>query len=246
MTEVHEEGPVQNIEGPRVNELFSEILNYIPTTSTISVIGRMRTGKSTFSKLFGVYIKRHYEAQGDDVYLDIISPDLLLDVESLEDMIRSASSDVNILIFDDLSFLVSGRSKAVNNFLNLITRIAHITESDYNYIFFIGHYSKSISPFLRASNVVVLTSISHPEIGGLKELFTLGSLYDYLYYYTLYPKRYIYLLRYHTIERIIDFTQDLPKPRKKRDKKVMEGGIGISPLIDTYSSGIGISYRNPL
>jgi hypothetical protein len=240
MTEVHD------LEGPSVNELFREMLEYMPSTSTISVIGRMRTGKSTFSKLFGLYIRRHYESQGDDVYLDIIRPDLLLDIESLEDMIRSASSDVNILIFDDLSFLVSGRSKAVNNFLNFLTRIAHITFSDYNYIFFIGHYSKSISPFLRASNVVVLTSISHPEISSLKELFTLGSLYDYLYYYTLYPKRFIYLLRYHTIERIIDFTQDqLPKPRKK-NKKVMEDGIGIFPLIDTYSSGIEPSYRNSL
>jgi len=248
MSDAHDfRGPVQDLEGPKLNELFSEILEYIPSTSTVSVIGRMRTGKSTFSKLFALFIRRYYESQGDDVYLDIISPDVLLDIELLEDMIRSASSDVNILIFDDLSFLVSGRSKAVNNFLNLITRIAHITNSDFNYIFFIGHYSKSISPFLRASNVVVLTSITHPEIGGLKELFTLGSLYDYLYYYTLYPKRYIYLIRYHTIERIIDFTQEqLPKPRKKRDKKIIEGGLDISPLTYTSYVDIETSYRNQL
>jgi hypothetical protein len=224
---------VQELEGPKMNELFQEILEYMPTTSTISVIGRMRTGKTTFSKLFAFYIMNYYKNQGDSVFMEIFTPDQLLDIQILEDMIASLSSDVNVLIFDDLSFLVSGRSKAVNNFLNLITRIAHITNSDYNYVFFIGHYSKSISPFLRASNVVVLTSISHPEIPSLKELFTLSTLYDYLYYYSINPKRYIYLIRYHTIERIIDFTQDqLPKPKKKREKKVIEGEIDTSPLLD--------------
>jgi hypothetical protein len=145
----------------------------------------------------------------------------LKNISTLELEIFDKSQDINILIFDDLSFILSGRNKQVNNFLNLITRIAHITQSDFNYIFFIGHYSKSISPFLRASNSVVLTSISHPEIGGLKELFTLSSLYDYLDYYTANPNRYIYLIKYHTYERIVDFTMiDLPTPRKRREKKL--------------------------
>jgi hypothetical protein len=51
-------------------------------------------------------------------------------------------------------------------------------------------------------------------------LFTLSSLYDYLDYYTENPHRYIYLVKYHTIERIIDFTlEDMPKPRRKREKR---------------------------
>ena len=201
------------------DELFSDIFKHLPATSTISIIGKMRTGKSTFANLFARFIIDYYVAQGDSVYFDVFSPSDLHDLVSLESRLRSQSKDVNILIFDDLSFIVSGRNKFVNNFLNIMTRIAHITQSDYNYIFFIGHYSRALSPFLRAANCVVLTSVSHPEISGLKELFTLSSLYDYLDYYTLYPGRYIYLIKYHVHERIVDFTlEDLPRPKKKREK----------------------------
>jgi hypothetical protein len=189
----------------------------------------MRSGKTTFAKLFAEYISNYYESQGDSVYYSIFSPDVLEDLELLETEINTLSKDVNVLIFDDLSFIASGRNRHVNNFLNLITRIAHITSSDYNYIFFIGHYSRSISPFLRSSNCVVLTSISHPEIASLKELFTLSSLYDYLDYYTDNPHRYIYLIKYHVYERIVDFTlEDLPRPMKKRDRFNRSGiGLGV-------------------
>ena len=205
------------------DELFRDIFRYLPCTATIAIIGRMRSGKTTFASLFANYIRRHYESQGDTVYVDSFNPQDLADLESLEARIHSQSGDVNILVFDDLSFIVSGRSKLVNNFLNLITRIAHVTQSDYNYVFTIGHYSKAISPFLRAANVVVLTSISHPEINALKELFTVSALYDYLDYYAANPGRYIYLIRYHVFERIVDFTlSDLPQPRKKREKQARQ------------------------
>ena len=208
------------LETTRRESLFKEILECLPTTATIAVIGRMRSGKTTFAKLFAQHIKEYYEHQGDTVFYMVYSPEALENIELLEIELNTLSKDVNIIIFDDLSFIVSGRNKLVNNFLNLITRIAHVTQSDYNYIFFIGHYSRAISPFLRASNCVVLTSISHPEIQSLKELFTLSSLYDYLYYYELYPRKYIYLIKYHVYERIIDFTlNDLPKPKKKRERE---------------------------
>jgi energy-coupling factor transporter ATP-binding protein EcfA2 len=192
-------------------ELFRDIVETIPSTSTIAVIGRMRTGKSTFAHSFAKFIIDYYSSRKYTTSLQVFNPSDLENVERLENVIMSNSKDVNILIFDDLSFIVSGYNKLVRNFLNLITRIAHITYSDINYIFFIGHYSRAISPFLRASNVVVLTSISHPEIGGLKELFTLSSLYDYLYYYSQNPKRYIYLIKYHVYERIVDLTIETPK-----------------------------------
>lgn len=207
------------IEATTRDQLFKDIFKHLPCTSTIAIIGKMRTGKTTFANLFANHIKNHYENQGDTVYLDVFAPADLANLEALESRLRDQSQDVNILIFDDLSFIAAGRNKFVNNFLNIITRIAHITQSDYNYIFFIGHYTTALSPFLRAANTVTLTSISHPEIPALKELFTLSSLYDYLDYYTLYAGRYIYLIKYHVYERIVDFTlEDLPRPKKKREK----------------------------
>lgn len=217
----------------RVDTLFEDILYLSPTTCTVSVIGRMRSGKTTFSRLFADYIARHYEKQQYTIYRAEFDPTLINSIEELEEMIRASSQDVNIIIFDDLSFKLTGNSKFSRDFFNMITRIAHVTESDYNYIFFIGHYSKAIAPFLRASNVVVLTSITHPEIQALKELFTLSSLYDYLYYYEANPKRFIFLLRYHTYERIIDFTiEKLAKPKTKREK--ME-----NPFIDIMGESSG-------
>jgi len=213
------------LEAVSREKLFREILEYLPATSTVSVIGKMRSGKTTFATMFADFIRDYYERQGDTVFYAVYNPDMLEDLELLEMEIRYLSRDINILIFDDLSFVVQGQSKVVKNFLNLIARIAHITSSDYNYIFFIGHYSRAISPFLRASNCIVLTSISHPEISSLKELFTLSSLYDYLYYYEIYPKRYIFLIRYHVYERIIDFTIEGARPRKKRERTKL--GIGL-------------------
>jgi hypothetical protein len=187
-----------------IRELFRDMVELSPKTCTIAILGKMRTGKTTFALKLANFIKQYYKKYETSILF--FTPQSLEDIESLEFEIKHNANYVNVLIFDDLSFVISGYNNLVRNFLNLVARIAHITLSDYNYIFFIGHYSRAISPFLRASNVVVLTSISHPEISALKELFTLGSLYDYLEYYSMYPKRYIYLIKYHVYERIVDFT----------------------------------------
>lgn len=204
------------------HELFKHILETMPSTSTIAIIGRMRSGKTTFALSLANFIMKYYEGINYTTSLQVFNPSDLENLQELEHTIMSNARDVNIIIFDDLSFIVSGYNKIVRNFLNLITRIAHVTNSDFNYVFFIGHYSRAISPFLRASNVVVLTSISHPEISSLKELFTLSSLYDYLYYYELNPKRYIYLIRYHTYERIVDLTMEIPKIKTEICEKCLE------------------------
>ena len=216
-------------------QLFRDIIETIPSTSTIAVIGKMRTGKTTFALNFADYIRRYYNDMHYSTSLMRFSPEELENVDLIEKRIVSNSRDINILIFDDLSYIISGYNKLVRNFLNLITRIAHVTVSDINYIFFIGHYSRAISPFLRSSNVVVLTSISHPEISALKELFTLSSLYDYLDYYAENPHRYIYLLKYHVYERIIDFTVEKPRVILKRNVELEKWLMSeLEKIIEKY------------
>ena len=199
----------------------------------------MRSGKTTFALNFANFIMKYYNDMHYSTSLLIFEPSDLEDVDLIEKRIINNSRDVNILIFDDLSFIVSGYNKFVRNFLNLITRIAHVTLSDINYIFFIGHYSRAISPFLRSSNVVVLTSISHPEIASLKELFTLSSLYDYLYYYSQNPRKFIYLIKYHTHERIMDFTVNKSNVIMRRNVELEKWLMSeLEKIVEKIRSGI--------
>jgi hypothetical protein len=116
--------------------------------------------------------------------------------------------DVNIFILDDTSFLLNSRSLKTLSLLNAITRIRHITKTDYNYVFVIAHYSRSIAPFLRSAPTVFLTSIYPAEVMSLKELFRLSTLYDYMedYMFMLQQCRRLYLVRILVYEEKIDFT----------------------------------------
>lgn len=203
-------------------DLFREILEYLPTTSSGLVLGKMGTGKTTFVKLFAEYIREYYRREHNvETAIMVFSGEDVFNLTEVEETLRYDSSAVNVIILDDMSFILQSRTREVRALFNILTRVRHITESDYNYIFVVAHYSRSIAPFARGANLIVLTSISHPEIEGLKELFTLSSLYDYLEYVETHPRRYIYLIRYGVKELIVDFTlPNLPKPRFKERGKV--------------------------
>ena len=89
----------------KLHTLFDEIMNYMPTTSTIAIIGRMRSGKTTFARLFADYIQEHYEQQQYDVMRLEFNPEDVYNLQQVEDMIKTLSRDINIVIFDDLSFI---------------------------------------------------------------------------------------------------------------------------------------------
>jgi hypothetical protein len=183
-----------------VESFIDTFIKLNPKTCVISIIGQMGTGKTTLAWFLAMNILKYYYRDNKivnikeiNVYRDFYMNKNLTSVDEL--FKTPCNCDVNVYILDDTSFLLNSRSVKTLSLLNAITRVRHITGTDYNYIFVIAHYSRSISPFLRSSPSVFLTSIYPAEINSLKELFRLSTLYDYLEDYMLNPHRYLYLAR---------------------------------------------------
>jgi hypothetical protein len=187
---------------------INDIVNMITRlckTCVITIIGSMGSGKSTLAFLLSYYLlyKKYLHEKAFMRKIEVSQ----IDFRNVEQYFETPNpSKINVFILEDASFLLTSRSKNTLALMNTICRVRHITRSDYNYIFVITHYSRAISPFLRASNVVFLTSISPAEINTLKELFSMGSLLDFLDYKLEHTDRYIYLVRLGAHEYIVDFT----------------------------------------
>jgi len=190
-----------------------------PKTTIVSILGQIGSGKTTLAWFLAMNIFKYYYHDGKTVNIREINVynDYYLNknLDSVDSLFKTHyPCDVNIYILDDTSFLLNSRSLKTLSLLNTITRIRHITKTNYNYIFVIAHYSRSISPFLRSSPSVFLTSIYPAEIPSLKELFRLSTLYDYMEDYMLHPGRHIYIVRILAYEEKIDFTLSEEKIRE--------------------------------
>jgi hypothetical protein len=195
-----------------IDSFIDTFIRLNPKTCLTVIIGQMGSGKTTLAWFLAMNIFKYYYHDNKTVNIKEINVyrDFYLnkntDVEGL--FKTHYPYDINIYILDDTSFLLNTRSLRTLSLLNAITRIRHITKTDYNYIFVIAHYSRSIAPFLRSAPTVFLTSIYPAEVPTLKELFRLSTLYDYLedYMYILQHNRRLYLVRVLAYEEKIDFT----------------------------------------
>jgi len=99
---------------------------------------------------------------------------------------------------DDMSFLIRNNATA-NDILYLISVIRHLNKQFKRvYVAFVTHYSKATRPFLRLTNVKILTSItSFEELEGLKGMFPPSSLYDFFNLYTEDPTKFYTLINHY-------------------------------------------------
>lgn len=167
------------------------------------IIGSMSSGKTTLALTLASLFKRMH--QNSECYIT--------DVENMDIVISNLSNlqKKNIaIIFDDVSLVIHRYSKE----LRRIFTIRHpsgdpLTALDKNiFLLFNCHYVRSIAPFLRASPLRILTSISEAEIRAYANeyLFTVSSLWDYLYYVRKYPERFISLFSVRGSEHVVDVT----------------------------------------
>jgi len=181
---------------------------------TFSIIGKPGSGKTTLSLLLGNLISRYFFYTNEAEALDEEN------ILKLKDHV--ASKRKVVLILDDFSFMITGRSEADRRRLYNLFRIRHILgESHEYYIFLVAHYVRALAPTLRASWVKILTSIDSAEIKmySSEYMFSESSLLAYYEYYTTYNDKYIILVN-KGVERIIDAT--IPFIDKLVDYKLKE------------------------
>lgn len=137
-------------------------------------------------------------------------------------------STLHFVVLDDYSFVLQSRTKKYYEFLNKLFRIRHLTGTSYIILWFNGHYSRSLAPFIRSTNYRILTSISPAEIKqyASEYIFAESDLWEYYNYYTRYPSKKIILAEFRSISKIIDITFD-KRIKAKLEKIASDHGIKI-------------------
>jgi len=127
-----------------------------------------------------------------------------------------------VLILDDFSFMITGRSQKDRERLYNLFRIRHILGEDKTYyVIFVAHYLRSLAPTLRASYVKILTSvdIAETKIYYSEAMFSQSTLLTYYEYLQQYGTQNIILVNKGD-ERIINIT--LPHVGKLTQRKRIE------------------------
>jgi hypothetical protein len=166
------------------------------------IIGSIASGKTTLALTLSSLFTKMFRDSRCYITTDLS----YLDPNS----INSLEGKYVAIVFDD----VSNKIKRFSEHLTKLYSIRHAENSPIKvinknvFMLFNCHYMRSIAPFLRATPLRILTSISESEIKAYSSeyLFTVSSLWDYLYYYYKYEDRYIILVSVRGKERIIDVT----------------------------------------
>ena len=127
-----------------------------------------------------------------------------------------------VLILDDFSFMITGRSNKDRERLYNLFRIRHILGEDKTYyVIFVAHYLRSLAPTLRASYVKILTSVDIAEIKIYysEAMFSQSSLLTYYEYTQQYGNQNIILVNKGD-EKILNIT--LPNVKELTQHKKIE------------------------
>ena len=148
-----------------VNEILN--LNEDRDVVRINLIGDSGTGKTTLAKSMAHII--HQEADSPFV-VKVFSRAELLDMENTVSNFEPIN---HVLIFDDVSWLVSGNNKSkIDQVQKTFTEIRHLKggQNIKVIIFFCFHYNMSIPKHLRQANFFAYTTIGTSEMENTQKL----------------------------------------------------------------------------
>jgi chromosomal replication initiation ATPase DnaA len=159
------------------------MLKLLEYPAVVYTIGSMGSGKTTLALATYVYLHDKMLSSIDLHYINVDSEDQLLDAfNETVNRIRESSTEYHFILLDDLSYVLNPRSSKGKEFLTRVFKIRHLAGKDNIIIWLNGHYSRSIAPFLRATNYRILTSLTQPEIRQYTSeyLFSEADLWEYL------------------------------------------------------------------
>ena len=185
----------------------------------LSIIGKPATGKSAIAFLISSFISKHifYSTQAEALDRE--------NLEALRNEIKNSKRRKIVLLLDDFSFAVTGRSKKDRERLKNLMELRHILFEDKRYyIILIGHYVRSLAPVLRSSHIKVLTYLDAAELNlYLNEyMFSQSSLLAYFEYLQEKQHEKLYLVSFGTYEKIMNltFTNIRQLTQRKRMKTI--------------------------
>lgn len=195
---------------PALQKAFSEVKD--TNALFITITGFMGSGKTTLAQTISYYFA---ELTKEPRTYRTVGGKALQVIDKLSPKYPKANRYL-IIIFDDISYLLDSRSKQGKEALNKLFQIRHLTKKNAIAIFN-THYSRSTAPFIRATPVRILTSLTEAEIDAYRQqyLFTTSALWDYLYYLQKHPDRFIILVNAWGREKIIDITGEVKKPPER-------------------------------
>jgi len=158
-----------------INAVAHEIITMSNNQDLISinVIGKQSTGKTELCRTLAHLIHTHSKFPYNISYFG------KKEILDLENTVKKFTPTNQLILFDDLSFLgANANKKQIDTIQAVLSVIRHLEGGqDVRIIIFkIFHYTKSISPFLRANDMTFLSSVDDNEIKNLEDL--LGKRYS--------------------------------------------------------------------
>jgi len=142
----------------------------------VLIIGHIGTGKTTLAAWLAERIWQDYTR----VYVWLRDPEVM---EEVIDKLKVLRPQKLLIVWDDATYSLGYNERRSREAMNIFFRIRHIVGAERIVNIFVAHYFRSIPPALRYSHIKALTSIEPQLINGLKELFSLGALWDFAEFY---------------------------------------------------------------
>jgi hypothetical protein len=167
---------VNMVASQSIRTVAKEIINMSSNQDFISInlIGKQGTGKTELMKTLSHLI---HEGAKVPYQINYFGKKEILD---LENVVVNLSPTNQIILLDDIAFLkgVSGvTSRDIDRVQEVLSRIRHLPSGeDVKMIVMKSfQYTKSLSPFLRQNDAMILSSVDNSEVSNLEDL--LGKKY---------------------------------------------------------------------